>query len=299
MVAGFAGLYGSEGRRVLGSPQSAEAEEMSRGIKMGVVLATAGFVLLTAACSSTTTTQQKPKSGSTAAGAPGATPSSTAAAATVANAPVQSKALFGTAHPNYPAAIPGKVAVVSNAAPVTDPTGSTVLPVIVRNGTSKAVTDLKISSPAMKAGQVVASGESQDVVPSTLQPGQVAFAYLFFESGPVTATDTFQFTVTSSAPDNSNPFHSVDMNVTQASVQPGQFGTTAIAGAFMNPSSASASPVAIEVYCFDAGGTMITGQSGGFASQENIPGSGSGSFSVDLQAACPTFIVGATGNAGG
>lgn len=114
-----------------------------RGVKLVGLVAVTVMVAGCGGSSSSTTSQGPPTGGaSTTSAAP-----TTGSTATAPTAPVQSMLLFATAHPNYPPVVPGKVAVVTHGPPTTDPSGSTLLPIIVRNGTTKTMTDIQVATP--------------------------------------------------------------------------------------------------------------------------------------------------------
>src|SRR5262249_54094585 len=64
------------------------------------------------------------------------------------------------------------------------------------NNISAAIAHVDVSATAKDPrGKIVASGSSQGTDPSTVQPGQWAFAYIYFESGTALArNDTLSFT---------------------------------------------------------------------------------------------------------
>ena len=105
----------------------------------------------------------------------------------------------GTAHPVFSPGALGKLDVVFTGAPYS-PGGissdGTIVPFAMWNGTTKTLNDLSASGTAMVNGTVTGSGNSQDIEPPNLAPGQVAFGIIFFQTPPASGA-TFSISPTS------------------------------------------------------------------------------------------------------
>ena len=210
-----------------------------------------------------------------------------------AAAPTISPDLTGTAQPIIPPAKTGRVSVVSVGA-VQPESGDTVVPVIVRNGTSGTISNIQVSGPALNPqGQVIGSGQSGHVAPENLLPGQVSFVPVSFQSTVPTGSD-FHFSVTYDPESNSSR---LDAKVTQANLITGSGGESSIVGEVINPGPSSITgPISVTVFCFDSSGHLIAAQSDFTAGSGNIAPGASDSYQVTLlDQSCPTYLVGSSG----
>ena len=146
--------------------------------------------------------------------------SGTASPTTAASTPSPSSVtipptLGGTAHPVLSPGQPGQLDVIYvGSANSLGGVGASV-PVAIWNGTSHTVNHIDVSGPAMSGGSVVGSGDSQDIEPSNLAPGQVAFGMVYFSQSLPAAT----FGFTASASQGMSTYF-VDAQVTQANYSP-------------------------------------------------------------------------------
>lgn len=173
----------------------------------------------------------------------------------------------------------------------------TVLPVEVWNGTSQTMSYLDISGAAMSGATVVGSGDSQDVEPSVLAPGQVAFGMVFFTQD-LPSGATFKLTATAS-PGASGL---VNATVVQANYSAsGGLDGPGIVGAVTNHSTVSiSSPIEADLFCFSSSGVLLSVSDGFVAGNGNLGPGATGSYSLSLPIdasmntmSCPTFLVGA------
>lgn len=177
------------------------------------------------------------------------------------------------------------------------PTDGSSVPVVVRNNTSEVVYRIELSGTARDdAGTLVASGSSQRVAPSYVQPGEWAFASVYFGMNVLDGDETFDFNVTSSGSGPGFFGGSVDLEVTEAEYGQGDF-TDRIIGIVANRTDGTVSgPVSVDVACF-ADGNLVD-VFGSFTDGDDIGPGSSDSFTVDLyglEATCDVFAVGASG----
>jgi hypothetical protein len=220
-------------------------------------------------------------------GKKGSTGSSGSGLPTAATIP---PSLAGDAHPSLTTGKPGSVDVVYTGAPYGE--GGTTLPVVVWNGTSAPVDDVDVSGSATVGGKIVGSGDSQGIEPQNLQPGQLGFGFVYFETS-IPAGATFNLTATST-PGTSTYY--LDAPVTQANYIPGgDNGIDAVTGSVSNPGPQTMSgPITANVYCF-TGGNLTAVETGFTSSNAAIAPGTSTSYSTDVTDPCPTFLVGASG----
>jgi hypothetical protein len=170
----------------------------------------------------------------------------------------------------------------------------TIVPVEVLNATSQSVGGVDISGPAMSGSSVVGSGDSQDVEPAVLAPGEVAFGMVFYTQDlPPGST----FNLTASANQTTNY---ADAKVVQANYSAtGGLAGPAVVGTVSNPGAgAISSPIPTDLYCFDATGTLQSVSEDFVAGDAGLAPGATGSYSIDVEgpSPCTTFLVGSSGS---
>jgi hypothetical protein len=199
----------------------------------------------------------------------------------------------GTAHPVYSPGALGKLDVVYTGAaysPGGDSSAGTIVPFAVWNGTTKTLDDLSASGTASVGGKVTGSGNSQDIEPPNLAPGQVAFGIIFFETPPATGA-TFAISPTSQG-EFSN---TLVAQVTQANEVAGSYDNDVV-GSITNPNKQPLSgPMSAYVYCFNAAGALATVETGYASGNGPWAPAATASYDTTLEDSCPTFLVGASG----
>jgi hypothetical protein len=169
------------------------------------------------------------------------------------------------------------------------------VPVVVRNRTDDTLYSIEASATARDAaGALAGSGSSQGFSPSTVEPGEWAFGYVYF-SGDVPADATFDVTATGESDDGF--IGSLDVTPVETNVVPVEYGGNEIVGIVENPNDETVSgPVSVDIICFDAAGTAITGTHQSFTDAEEVAAGGTASFSVSIsEDPCPNYAVGASG----
>jgi hypothetical protein len=213
--------------------------------------------------------------------------------ASTASAPQQSALLAGNAHPKYRAGTPGRVSVVYQAPIKPEPVG-TLVPIVFRNGTSTAIAHVTVSATAEdQDGKIVASGASQGTDPSVVQPGQWAFAFIYFEPGSALAVgNTLSFTF-QSMPASTEPFNTAAIQVTQANLS----GSSIVGGVKNTTGSPVQGPVSVHAYCLDPAGRPVSAVTGfTTGSLGDLAPNDTGSFQLTpYDQDCSSFLVGASG----
>ena len=171
----------------------------------------------------------------------------------------------------------------------------TMVPVEVFNGTDQSVAQVDVSGAASSGSAVVGSGDSQDVEPAVLAPGEVAFGMVFYTQD-LPAGVTFTLTATGSN-ETSNV---VNIKVVQANYSgTGGIAGSGVVGSVMNPSSTNVNaPVQTDLYCFSPTGTLQSVNGGFMAGNGGLPPGASGSYSIDIEGPAPCtsdFLVGSSG----
>lgn len=225
--------------------------------------------------------------------------SGTASPTTTASTPSPSSVtipstLGGNAHPVLSPGQPGQLDVIYVGSASSLGGVGTSVPVAVWNGTSHAVNHIDVSGPAMSGGSVVGSGDSQDIEPMNLAPGEVAFGMVYFSTS-LPAGATFGFTASAS---QGTSTYFVDAQVTQANYSSGSYGDDSVVGSVSNPSSQTMNgPIEADVYCFNSAGQLSDVEPGFTSGNAPIAPGASASFSTDgiKSGSCPTFLVGSSG----
>jgi len=226
----------------------------------------------------------KPRKASQTTPTNGATP---AAAVTIA------PFMGGTAKPSLAAGAAGKLDVIYVGTPIS--TGTTTVAVVVWNGMSHPVNNVDVSGSASVGGAVVGSGDSQDVEPENLAPGDAAFGKVYFQTA-VPSAATFDLTATASSGTST---YFLDAHVSQATLVPPATGTStrtaAVVGTITNPTQITMSgPISVNVYCF-TGGALSKVDDGFMSGTRKLTPNANGSYSVTVPSSCTTYLVGASG----
>jgi hypothetical protein len=226
--------------------------------------------------------------------------STTTPTTTAVPAPSVPPSFGGTAHPTFSAGAPGSLDVIYVATAFSQGSGDgTIVPVEVWNGTSQTVSGLDISGSAMTGSTVVGSGDSQDVEPGVLAPGQVAFGMVFYTQN-LPSGATFNLTATASTGSSDD----INAQVTQANYSAtGGIEGPGVVGTVTNPGSVSiSSPIPTDLFCFSSSGTLLNVSEDFVAGNASLAPGATGSYSVgipldenDNPLPCPTFLVGSSG----
>jgi hypothetical protein len=202
----------------------------------------------------------------------------------------------GDAHPILvvPASAKGKVDLLFVGTPiVTD--GNTTVPIVVWNGTGKTVNDIDVAGIAKNgAGTVIGSGDSQDIEPENLLPGDVAFGMVYFETAVPAGSDLSSLLPTYN---NGQSTYFLDVQATQANFVQGSYGEDDITGSVMNQNKVAVSgPVSTVAYCFSTSGVLTSVDSGFTSGNSGLAPGQTGGYSDSLyDETCPTFLVGSSG----
>lgn len=198
--------------------------------------------------------------------------------------------LAGDARPQIGEGTSGEVSVVVTGPINVDQIGATQVPIIIRNSTDTAATNVDITGAAKDAeGMILASGRSQGVHPALVPAGGVALAFVYFDS-EVPTDATIDFTV-ASAPSEGEPYFR-DLKFDQAN----NTGTS-IAGQATNPYDDTLNgPYSVRVFCFSDADELLS-STGSFASPDaDLAAGQSVTFDVNLfETDCSKFLTGISG----
>jgi hypothetical protein len=199
--------------------------------------------------------------------------------------------LAGNAKPTFPAGEPGQVFIVAQG-PLKKPGIGAVLPVAYRNNTGAAISHVDLSATARLNGKLVASGKSQGATPAQVQPGEVGFAFIYFEDSKSMAETRLKYEFTAeTSPADTSSFNTAPLTVGEVTYN----GSSIVGTAVNKTGKALSGPYDVQVYCF--AGKKLTAEVGSFAEQNNdVAAAAKVSFTADLSdTKCAKFTVGVSG----
>jgi hypothetical protein len=220
------------------------------------------------------------------AGAPQVTTTTTSiATTTVAARPADDNDhLFTSGAIIVPPGTPGEVSVAVTAPPSPASDNSTV-PMIVRNNTTNVVSGIEVTGGARDAaGTLTASGSSQGFLPGTLEPGDWAIGFVFFDIDALTGDETFDFSVSFDDGPAGALVGRIDLPITEATLQGDR-----VVGVVRNESTSPGTLAQVYVACFNAG--TLNEVYLGFVDGFEVPPGGSSPFTVDLFGPCEVFAA--------
>lgn len=198
--------------------------------------------------------------------------------------------LAGDARPDIGEGTSGEVSVVLTGPINVDQTGATQVPIIVRNSTDAAATNVDITGAAKDAGGTIqASGRSHGVHPALVPPGGVTLSYVYFDS-EVPTDATIDFTV-ASQPAEGEPYFR-DLKFDQAN----NTGRSITGQATNSSDDTLNGPYGVTVFCFSDADEFL-GTTMGFASPDaDLSAGQSVTFDVNLfEMECSKFLTGISG----
>lgn len=175
----------------------------------------------------------------------------------------------------------------------TPDSGSSTVPVAIRNRTDQALSNLEVTGTARDAkGGLAGSGSSQGFAPETIQPGEWAVGYVYIDAKLNNDTE-FDLTATGQEPDDF--MTAIDVNIVEVSLTKGQFGNQLV-GIVENPTENEVQgPISVLAGCFTKDGTLI-GTPNGFTEADSVVAGGTSSFAIDLfDEPCEAWAIGASG----
>ena len=186
---------------------------------------------------------------------------------------------------SFPAGDPGVVSIIIQGTTIQrDGTVS----IVIRNNTNKAVGPIEIAGTARDSSEkIVGSGSSQGMNPTVVDPGEIAFGYVYFDSDLAGTQPTFKFTV-SSRPVSSY-FRPLLVNEIYLVGEK-------ILGSVTNSSESDVKgPISADVICFGSDGNILRTHSD-YVAPDELPAGATGSFAVDLfRDACPSGLLASSG----
>jgi hypothetical protein len=210
------------------------------------------------------------------------------AASGAARAPTPSSSTGGNVEPALDTVAPDTVAVVASGAPVDG-----AVPVIVRNGTTRAVTVVRIRAVAVDgSGRSVARAATPTVVPRLLEPDGLGLARVQFEDATVPVSATYEFDVTSTRARNTK-----DVALEPTAIAHSPPSTGSVAQTFditlRNPEQDPVrGPVRLAVMCFgEARRPSVVGIT--MVGMARIAPGADRRVTVGSSELCPTYLVAA------
>lgn len=194
----------------------------------------------------------------------------------------------GNISPVFAAGEPGALSVVAVGTPDGEQTS---IPFVLRNNTNGPLYNLSATGRATDGGQLSGSGEDQGVEPAVVQPGEIAFGYVYFSGAP-SPSATVEVTPTGE-PQASDFFGDVPLVIGDANLVPGDFGEQ-IVGEVTTEGAAASGPISVMVLCVDQAG-VLADVTFGFTDGDALGANSTATYSVDIFDPCPTFLIGSSG----
>jgi hypothetical protein len=198
----------------------------------------------------------------------------------------------GNVDPMFPSGDPGKLSVVA----VGKPDGQAPsISFVVRNNTAAPLYAIEAVAKATSGGKLVGSGDARNVEPVVIAPGEIGFGYVYFSNAlPATATVEVTATGEGAAPKYSGrtPLIIGETNLVKGDYGDQLVGEVQVAA---DAEKAVEPPVAVTALCVDAAGKLAGAQAGYTDGKAMVAPGASATYSVDLFAPCPTFLIGASG----
>lgn len=199
--------------------------------------------------------------------------------------------LAGNAKPTFPAGEQGQVFIVAQG-PLKEPGIGAKLPIAYRNNTGAAISHVDLSATARLNGKLVASGKSQGAIPAQVQPGEVGFAFIYFEDSKSMADTGLKYEFTAeTTPADTSSYNTAPLTVGEATHN----GSSIVGTAVNKTGKALTGPYGVQVYCF--AGNKLTAEVGAFADQnDKVAADAKVSFTANLyDTKCDKFTVGVSG----
>ena len=226
---------------------------------------------------------------------PGSPTAPTAPAKLVAKNARTSMFVTGNASPSLAPGKSGVVALISEAAHVNQ---NGELPIVVRNNTAQAVERITASGTIQDAsGKLIATGSDQGLMPNLVQPGEIAFGYIFFQNSNIRIPPGGKVSIQlGSTPASQDAYENIRaLKVENTNLTTGEFGKQILGQAVDQYRYRISGPIEAYAACFSSGGRILDIDSD-FASPENLMPNQVASYTVSLTTShCPIYLVAASG----
>jgi hypothetical protein len=202
--------------------------------------------------------------------------------------PLASPYVGGTEVPNIPEGSPGTIEVV-----VSGTYDGNVIPVLVRNRTDGPVIRIEVSATARDSeGNIIATGSDQGFSPNLVQPGGIAFGYLYFDGADLPSEVNID--VLPVAEDAEGDFADFE-NIRDLTLDSVALAGDRLVGEAINEHSETVTgPISAEAVCFDEAGKLID-HSKDFTDQEIVEPGGVLPFAIEIDEPCSHHLVALSG----
>lgn len=201
--------------------------------------------------------------------------------------------VIGNASPKLAA---GELGVVTVVARATKLDGSGSLAIVVRNNTSQAVERITASGTIDdSAGNLIGSGSDQGLNPNHVEPGEIAFGYIYFEGVsklPTGAKIDIQLESTAAA---DNTFENRrDLKGVRAGLVKGTYGLSLVGQLINQYTDSVGGPIGVGAACFDTSGHLLY-TALDFATPDSLSPGQKASYSMGVSGNCPVYLVAGSG----
>jgi len=165
------------------------------------------------------------------------------------------------------------------------PGSGSIAPVLVRNNTDDMVYDVVVEGIARDAaGTLVATGHSQQMLPTAVPAGGIAFSYVYFEAG-LTGSEMFEYQVGASATDTSG---AATLPISEATIVERD-----VVGLVDNPGTNPIPAPLVGLACFDDAGELTYAYWGTTDGDAIAPGGFAG-FTLPSGGECSSAVLAAS-----
>jgi hypothetical protein len=199
----------------------------------------------------------------------------------------------GNVSPKLPAGTSGVVALVARAAKLDS---SNVLAIVVRNNTSEAVERITASATIENSsGTLIGSGSDQGLNPNHVEPGEIAFGYIYFGDLAKLPSGAKVDIQLGSTPATDNTFENIrDLKGIRASRVQGSYGLNIVGQLINQYADPVGGPIGVDAACFDTAGHILYTDRD-FAAPDTLSPNQKAAYTINLSGTCPVYLVAGSG----
>ncbi len=201
----------------------------------------------------------------------------------------------GNSSPSLPSGSPGVIALISEAPQLNE---SDELPIVVRNNTAQAVERITASATIRGvSGKLIATGSDQGLMPNLVQPGDIAFGYIFFQNSNLRIPPGGKVSIQlGSTPASRDAYENIRaLRVSDTNLTSGEFEKQVLGQAVDQYPYHISGPIEVYVACFNSHNRIVNLDSD-FASPGDLKPKQMASYTVNLTTPhCPVYLVAASG----
>ena len=169
------------------------------------------------------------------------------------------------------------------------------LPIVIQNRTPEPLLRVEVSAVArLPDGSILVTGSDQGLNPNRVEPGEVAYGYVYLDGVDLPPDVSFEFTLDAEPADGD--FAELE-NIRDLEAVSAAFRDGRVTGEFTNTTSTRIEgPIQASVLCFTATGSEIVDVHSDFTDQDFVEPGGTLPFTVSIRSGdCSNFLFTASG----